>query len=333
MAKRGRPTLRGEIHPHFKQRAAIRALKDVRSKKKWTVADCVEALAAAESEIRVKHKEACESYHPNFSADDNVMSRCLRDGYIPYRQLINAIILWMQHEFRSEYQRMEDDERVRDAETDVIAVQKLLAHRGENDFELVAQLAGSYNLYRPCHLRPLDEITVATFTIGNSAIEGSLGSEFDCSLVSQYHEDGGISWTRAVGKIVPHNSHLLAIMTTKSGGNFIFLFDELHASPDTQQIDGLGGIVLASATRRSSAWPICAIRRKKTERMSHSYPASEVRNLPYDVWERLRRGAIYWRDETFPGFGGGDQKSYGWQKSVTFRYEGILARPTDKAEL
>lgn len=323
MAKRGRPILSGEIHPLFQQRAAIRALMEVRSEKKWTINDCVQALATAGDEIQAKDKQNCERYRPKFIADDNVMSRCLRESHIPYRQLINAIILWMQHSFRDLYQRMEDDERIRDSEIDVIAVQKLLAHRGGNDFELVAQLAGSYNLYRPCHLRPFDEITVATFTIGNTAIEGCSGSEFDCSLLSQYFEDGAVSWTRAVGKIVPHNSHLLAIMTTKSGGNFIFLFDELHASPDTQQIDGLGGIVLASATRRSSAWPICAIRSKKSERIPHSYPASEVRNLPYDVWERLRRGAIYWRDETFPGFGGGDKKSYGWQKSVTFRYEGV----------
>ena len=114
--KRGKPRLAGEELPIERQRAAVRALALVRKSEGWTIRDCQDELERAGRVIAKSHIDECARYCPKFEADDNVISRCLSQGYIPYRQLVNALYLWMSIDFAEAYRPIEDEERMQASE-------------------------------------------------------------------------------------------------------------------------------------------------------------------------------------------------------------------------
>ena len=61
--------------------------------------------------------------------------------------------------------------------------------------------------------------------------------------------------------------------------------------------------MIAAAANASSAWPIYAVRTNAAAFEFKRYTADQLPTLGRGPWDRLRRGNIYWADETFPGFG------------------------------
>ena len=301
--KRGKPRLAGAELPIEKQRAAVRTLAVVRKQEGWTIRDCLDLLERAGRRITKSHPDQCASLCPKFEADDNVISRCLSQTYIPYRQLVNAIYLWMSIEFAEVYRPLEDEERMQTSEIAVSAIKELLAHGSDLNFDKARAFAGTYSLYRPSHMDPNREIRVSRLIIGLDAHTDGEPSEFNCSYDSDYVEDGRPRSALATGKIVPHYSRALAILTTRSKGSFILMFDDITADNYDRQIDNMGGIMIAAAANTSSAWPVYAVRTNPDEFSFKSYTADELPTLGRGPWDRLRRGNIYWADETFPGFG------------------------------
>lgn len=301
--KRGKPRLAGEELPIERQRAAVRALALVRKSEGWTIRNCQDELERAGRVIAKSHSEDCARYCPKFEADDNVISRCLSQGYIPYRQLVNAFYLWMSIDFAEVYRPIEDEERMQTSEIAVSAIKELLAHGSDLNFDKARAFAGTYSLYRPSHVNPNGEIGVSRLVIGLDAQSDGEGSEFNCTYESRYNEDGRPRATFATGKIIPHYNRALAILTTRAKGSFVLMFDDITADHSERQYDSMGGIMIAAAANASSAWPIYAVRTDAAAFEFKRYTADQLPDLGRGPWDRLRRGNIYWADETFPGFG------------------------------
>jgi hypothetical protein len=309
----GRKKRVGDIIPVWKQRAAIEALIRVRLDRKWTLNACVMALQEARynverlcNEDREK-KDEFVKLHPEFDADDNTISRALK-GHIPYNELVNAIYLWMATMHKSFYKPLEAEEYARENETGVSETRLLLGHDRTLNLNKAQDLAGTYKLYRPSHNDPKNTIIVSKLIIGHDAIAGENHdkSYFNCSYESEYSQDDKVTTTLATGKIVPHGQRVLALLTTLRKGNFVILFDRIYGDTDSSLFQSLGGIMIAAIIDGpASAWPIYALRvdDPKAEFEFTDYHATDLKNLPRGVWDRLRRGAIYWADETFPGFG------------------------------
>ncbi len=81
------------------------------------------------------------------------------------------------------------------------------------------------------------------------------------------------------------------------------MFDDVTSDLELHQVDNLGGIMIAAAGSSSSAWPIYAVRTDDDPFKFESFTADQLPSLGRGPWDRLRRGNIYWADETFPGFG------------------------------
>jgi hypothetical protein len=306
----GRKHQVGEVIPIWQQRAAIAALAQVRIDKKWTLNGCVAALQQAEEETAILCKRSNDKRNafvklkPEFDADDNTIGRVLKN-HIPSNQLTNAIYLWMATSYKSVYDPLEEQERARETEKDVSAIRLLLGHSNELNLAKAKDFAGTYRLFRPSHNDPNDVIMVTKFVIGKDALSAG-ESDFSCSYESEYVEDGKETATEAVGKIIPHGQRLLAVLTTLGKGNFFILFDRAYRETDASSFQSMGGIMMAAVTDGpASAWPVFAARvdDPRAEFEYSQYDASELTSLPRSVWNRLRRGAIYWADETFPGFG------------------------------
>jgi hypothetical protein len=253
--------------------------------------------------IAKSHSDDCARYCPKFEADDNVISRCLSQGYIPYRQLVNALYLWMSIDFAEVYRPIEDEERMQTSEIAVSAIKELLAHGSDLNFDKARAFAGTYSLYRPSHVNPNGEIRVSRLVIGLEAQADGERSEFNCTYESRYNEDGRPRATFATGKIIPHYNRALAILTTRAKGSFVLMFDDITADHSERQYDSMGGIMIAAAANASSAWPIYAVRTDAAAFEFKRYTADQLPDLGRGPWDRLRRGNIYWADETFPGFG------------------------------
>lgn len=308
---RGRPTHLGRELPLASRRAAIRTLATVHSGEGWSLRQCADAFGQAGREM-TKDKlfeELWGDLEPTFDADDNVLSRCIKQGHLPYNQLVNGLYLWMLTYYRDEFQRIEDEEKMRENEVAVSAISHLLANDAELNFKDARMFGGTYTLFRPSHVHPNNEIHRVKFIIGSEAHAPNGPSEFNCSYESRYEDHGRVRSTIATGKIIPHYNRLMAIMTTGSKGSFILMFDNIAGDHSGKQIDVMGGIMISAATGVSSAWPVYARRTDPSAFEFKTHTAEELPSLGRGPWDRLRRGNIYWADETFPGFGLADVRA------------------------
>lgn len=306
---RGRPRLAGEELPIEHRRAAIRTLASIKSQKRWTIQECLAELSRAGIDLRKTHSKQCENLAAQFTASKTVIHRCIAENYIPYRQLTNGIYLWMSVKFKKDFERTLREERMQENEKAVYSIKDLLAHGSDLNFEKARSLAGVYSLYRPSHVRPDDEILCARFIIGRNALKTGDKSEFNCSYESRYDDSGRERSTVATGKMIPHHDRLIAILTTSLKGSFILMFDDIAGDHAKSKVDTMGGIMIAAATGVSSAWPIYARRTDPRAFQFKTHTAEELPSLGRGPWDRLRRGNIYWADETFPGFGLADVRA------------------------
>lgn len=308
-SSRGRPKLEGEELTIEQRRAAIRTFAYVRAQKGWTIQECIAQLSRAGIELRKSHPKKCSDFAAKFTADKTVIHRCLAESYIPYRQLVNGIHLWMSIKFKKEYHRIFREEYAQINEIAVHSIKDLLGHGSDLNFEKARAFAGTYSLFRPSHVYPNEQIQRVKFVIGLDANTPGSKSEFNCSYESRYEDHGRTRSTVATGKIIPHSDRLLAILTTSTKGSFILMFDDVAGDHSALQYDTMGGIMISAATSASSAWPIYAHRTDAKTFEFKTHQAEELESLGRGPWDRLRRGNIYWADETFPGFGLADVRA------------------------
>jgi len=279
--------------------AAIRTLALIRDREGWTYERTAQLLAD-EAEQEPISPEARElASEADFMPDDNTVYRALRSGRPPNDPAAKAIILWMSRAYADEFVTMRLEEHLRQRETLVSALKDALGHGAGLTLDAVRSFAGEYRLYQPFHLKPRTHIMVSRFSIGRDE------NLFDCMMTSRFTNELGKEREGIVGgKIVPHGTRLLAIMTSAgtSRSNFIIHFDGVDHHLNQEAVDSLGGLMIAAAgTESASAWPVFAERLNEAEEFEpHVIEASNYAELPLPLRDRFDRGAVYWHAKDYP---------------------------------
>lgn len=168
------------------------------------------------------------------------------------------------------------------------------------DFDSWKRLNGTYEFFRPSHLRPQSEIMVLAFQIGvaDDLLHCTLSNTYTDRMDRERHD-------YFFGEITPCAGRTMAIlrMEDRKADRIILHFDGVdHYDDGTVAGCDIHGIMLSVVGGGpSSAWPFFARRARQDSKISpHTVSAHTFSELPEDIRDTLNRGAVHWEFKNYP---------------------------------
>lgn len=280
----------------------IHALRHVAKINKFSSTVCERKLAFAGNEIARLKPDVLAEIQTKFDVTYKSFDRYLKENAMPEQDSIyNAIYLWLNHEYPTEFKKQTIAFFTKSTSHSIFSLIELFGEGKEINLEFIQKLSGCYQLYRPSHLDPDRDVSIAKLIIGENAVEKD-GNMCSCSYFSKFMENQEPEETIASGHFVSDGSSGAALLKTKHKKPMLFMIDKFAYSTSSSVLKGFGGIIMAGVTSDISAWPFWAIHTKDAnfEPSTISYESTNIKNE--DILSRLQRGSIRWEPKNFIGW-------------------------------
>jgi hypothetical protein len=188
----------------------------------------------------------------------------LKRGTIPNRSSLKAIILWiLSTNYDKYFLTQESEEILKSKENDVFHIRNALGFDNPLKPYHAGSWNGSFKLYQPFHLDPLNRALVSRLDIGLIA-NGNDGqeSEFACQLVSEFVDDFGDNRKNfATGKVIPcGETRAMAILNVgrniDNHGHYALHFNVTARDDESGTVTAFNGILTAAIGKTPSSWPM-----------------------------------------------------------------------------
>lgn len=285
--------------------AAAALLSKLAEKHGWTSTSIFKALGEACDEL---------SDHPQIDlaefAPDLKTIKKLMDTAEPINDWnMWAFFLWLEKDYGNKLRDQQIGEQLRRKNQEVKEVRRLLNHWNDVNPSDIQYLNGTYKLYRPSHVFPLDRIICSKLEIG---IQDDF---FQCHFSSKFNDsfdDETIDFYQ--GKLIPYGNKVMIIMVDDvpeypetlgmdrtRGGSLLLQLDDVDYTQSSAGAKILTGIALIAVGKgASSAWPIFAHRTDEKDFVPREFDKSEFSSLPGPIQDSLNRGAVHWNPRDYP---------------------------------
>lgn len=236
-------------------------------------------------------------------AGEEVVSRQRLDAFLFNNEMINGLFInsiyivvieCYKEEFSAISNRRISVSNVQLAN----AVRRVFGHSGAWDGALNDDYFGDYQVYRPFHLNPANEIMLCALSVGPKA--GTKRDFMSANLRFAYSRRGESVEEEVNGHFVRHGRKATMILGNTERLRFIVY---VHRTGGSAAATRLKGIMLADAggDDAASAWPFLAER--LAEGSEAQLGVKSCTEVDVAVLSEIGRGAVHWQPHLFPGFG------------------------------
>ncbi|AUW58048.1 hypothetical protein C1T17_07940 [Sphingobium sp. SCG-1] len=283
--------------------AVARLLVDLARENDWRIGTVKSLLSKFGQDPTFVYTEAGQYDHAEFEADYSTIKKLIET-----EKPINDFHMWgfflyftEQDDIRPRLERYILDSRLKPKIDLVKSFNKFFGFFAEVDADRCKSLGGTYELFRPSHIRPKHEIMVSVFQIGigDDLLRCTLENFFTDKIGRERNE-------KFFGEVIPYGARTMAILRAEGRtqtANIVLHFDGV----DDQYNDPLGGgdmhgiMLSAIGNAPGSAWPFYAVKvPSHPEITPRVVPSSDFESLPEDIQDSLNRGAVHWEPKNYP---------------------------------
>lgn len=303
MPKAGRPPKPETPLDEVQAAATVAAVLGLKKAKGWSDATINDLWSRFGETLTEEQVEPFSLDELVFEADNTTIYRLKTLKNKRNSKVIKGLYLWISSNYGNIYRRCESEEILRKKLPDIVELRSAFAYSGGYGHPRNTAWKGTFELYRPFHENPKNEIIRSKFVIGNSK------HEFECSLESQYidkfDQDKRFD---ATGKMVPWTENSSACILNVGAreaydpaGHYIMQIYGPDRSGDEQNIvNRFRGLMISSIGPVPSAWPFFAVRATDRNFKPGILTADEYQSLAEEIKDQLDMGAVYWRDKDAP---------------------------------
>lgn len=312
MTKQTRPEQDYPPVPPEMAAAAVTTIAHIYREQGWslqTIADKVAEWAANPSPHHANGLFSKDECNPIL--DDNMVWRLVKRGNIPNKASLKAIILWiLSTNYDKYFLTQESEEILKSKENDVFHIRNTLGFDSPLKPYHAGSWNGSFKLYQPFHLDPLNRALVSRLDIGLIANgNDEQESEFACQLVSEFVDDFGDNRKNfATGKVIPcGETRAMAILNVgrniDNNGHYALHFNVTARDDESGTVTAFNGILTAAIGKTPSAWPMFGRRLSEKDApgfRSHILEPEEFLSLPKQLKDQIDMGGVHWEKDFAP---------------------------------
>lgn len=243
--------------------------------------------------------------------DDNMLWRMVKKGTIPNKNKLKAIILWILNSNYDKYfLTQESEEILKSKESDVFHIRNALGFDSPLKPYHAGSWQGSFKLYQPFHLDPLNRALVSRLDVGLTANGNEeQGSEFACQLVTEFVDDFDDNRKNfATGKVIPcGETRAMAILhvgrNIDNHGHYALHFNVTARDDESGSVTAFTGILTAAIGSTPSSWPMFGRRLSEKDAQafrSHILEPEEFLTLPKQLKDQIDMGGVHWEKDFAP---------------------------------
>jgi hypothetical protein len=279
----------------------LTALRSIAKQYRLNATDCHLKMRDAGETLATVKPELLKTIGAQFAVSSKSLGKFL-EGSAPEREAIyNAIHLWLNFEFKREFQSAMIQHLTQSTTHSIFALLELFGESREINIETIERMRGCYKLYRPSHLNPDNDVSVAKITLG-TIIDRDDSNMCSGSYSSNYIEHGRPASTYAEGHFVTDGKSGAALFKTATKKPLLLMIDEIIDSTSSPKVAGFGGIILAGVTSEISAWPFWAEHEDDSNFEPHTEPFEKAGIQNSFALSRLERGSIRWEPKNYLGW-------------------------------
>lgn len=303
MPKAGRPLKPETPLSKVQAAATVAALLGLKQDKGWSDGTINDLWSRFGQTLTEEQAAPFSLDELDFEADNSTIFRLKSLRNKENSKIIKGLYLWISSNYGNIYRVFESEEILRKKLPDIVELRSAFAYSGGYGHPRNTAWRGTFELYRPFHENPKNEIIRSKFVIGNSK------HEFECSLESRYkNKHDQDKKFHATGKMVPWTDNSSACILNVGAhdfydpsGHYIMQIYGPDRSGDEQNIvQSFRGLMISSIGPVPSAWPFYAVRAADRNFKPGILTGDEYQSLADEIKDQLDMGAVYWRDKDAP---------------------------------
>jgi hypothetical protein len=232
--------------------------------------------------------------------DEFMIGRAARGARVSI-EVSCALQAWLRAHRAELYAKHLRKLEVEEQATLAVEVREFFGHGRDINMDAVEALAGTYELYRPFHLAPKEQVSVAKMELGLSKAE-----PLACTMTHAFSDDfkEGLK-SHYDGMFIPCRGKVIVMLKERrdddkvAHSKFIGFIDKI----DENSGDFSMLMIASSHGEAASCWPMYAHKLEKPKKFKFRHisrgPDGQFA-LPTPVREWLAKGAIYWQAFDFP---------------------------------
>lgn len=301
--KSGRkPTTHGKRFTNDQLKYAFNIMKHLLNKSVITLDELSNSLKSFEKENKHLLETEYKGYETDFTGNKGTLKHHLeKNSFVRATAITNAYYIWVVNYAENLYADIicslgNDNPNTPEPVNRICDVFSLPHDTVNNNLN---KLAGTYCLYRPCHLNPITHVARVKLIIDN--VNGA-----SCEFWTEKHDPDpcaddnsiSISYNKATGAVAATENSFIMVLKNSQGRPITIVADNLaNTTDDYKHFTEISGIIIPFLSSDASSWPFYARRipkSKETEFKPSTIEYGDGTKIPEQFKKIRSRGFIGW---------------------------------------